>query len=60
MKHYLLDLVAVFAATFVVSIIVTLVWSLLVHRAASVDWESSFRFAILLGVILPWMETRRR
>jgi hypothetical protein len=23
------------------------------------DWETSFRFAILFAIILPWIETRR-
>jgi hypothetical protein len=53
------DSVTVFAATLIVSVIVTLLWNLIVHGASSIDWETSFRFAILFGIILPWIEIRR-
>jgi hypothetical protein len=29
------------------------------HRAWSIDWETSFRFAIVFSVILPWTGRRR-
>jgi hypothetical protein len=58
-KKLLVDFVTVFAVSLIVSIIVTLLWNLIVHGAGTIDWETSFRFAILLGIILPWMETRR-
>ncbi len=51
--------VTVFTVTLIVSVIVTLLWNLVVHGANSIDWETSFRFAILFGIILPWIETRR-
>jgi hypothetical protein len=49
----------VFAVSLIVSVIVTLLWNLIVHGASTIDWEASFRFAILFGIILPWIETRR-
>ena len=58
-KKLLVDFVTVFAVTLIVSVIVTLLWNLFVHGAGTVDWETSFRFAILFGIILPWIETRR-
>jgi hypothetical protein len=57
-RKLLLDFVTTFAVTLVVSIIVTLLWNVTVHGAGTVDWETSFRFAIILGIILPWLETR--
>jgi hypothetical protein len=51
--------VTVFAVSLIVSVIVTLLWNLIVHGAVTVDWETSFRFAILFGIILSWLETRR-
>jgi hypothetical protein len=59
-RRLLVDSVTVFAVTLIVSVIVTLLWNLVVHGASTVDWETSFRFAILFGIILPWLETRRR
>jgi hypothetical protein len=58
-KRVLVDFVTVFALTLVVSVIVTLFSNLIVHGASTIDWETSIRFAILLGIIVPWIETRR-
>lgn len=58
-KRLLIDFVTVFAVALVVSAIVTLLWNLIVHGASTIDWETSFRFSIILGIILTWMETRR-
>jgi hypothetical protein len=58
-KKLLVEVLTVSAATLVVSIIVTLLWNLVVHRTGTIDWETSCRFAIVLGIILPWIGTRR-
>jgi len=58
-KRLLVDFVTVFAATLIVSIVVTLLWNIIVHGTSTIDWETSFRFAILLSIILPWTEIRR-
>ena len=58
-KNLLVDFVTVFAVSLIISVVVTLLWNLIVHRASTIDWETSFRFAILFGIILPWIETRR-
>lgn len=58
-RRYLVDFVTVFAVTLIVCIIVTLLWNLIVHGASTIDWETSFRFALLFGIIFPWIETRR-
>ena len=58
-KRLLVDFVNVFAVSLIVSVIVTLLWNLIVHGASTIDWETSFRFAILFGIIVPWLETRR-
>ena len=58
-KKLLVEFVMVFTVTMVVSVIVGLLWNLIIHRASTLDWETSFRFAILLGIILPWMGARR-
>lgn len=55
----LVEAVSVFAVSLVVSAIVSVVWNLIVHRTSTIDWETSFRFAIVLGIILPWISSRR-
>ena len=58
-KKLLVDFVTVFAVTLIVSVVVTLLANLIVHGASTIDWEASFRFAILFGIILSWIGTRR-
>lgn len=54
----------IFVLVFVTSGLVSYIYSLIVHGAGVADWESSFRFAIILGVALPliekFKETKRR
>jgi hypothetical protein len=58
-RRVLVDFLNVFVLTLIVSVIVTLFSNLIVHGASTIDWETSIRFAILFGIILPWIETRR-
>ena len=58
-KKLVVDFVTVFAVTLIVCAIVTLLGNLIVHGASSIDWETSVRFAILFGIIVPWIEKRR-
>jgi hypothetical protein len=58
-KRLVVLAVTAFSATAIVCAVVTLLWNLTAHGAAIVDWETSFRFAIVLGIILPLMETQR-
>ena len=53
------NFVTVFAVTLIVAAIVTLLGNLVVHGASTIDWETSFRFAIVFGIIFSWIETRR-
>ena len=54
-----LEALTVFSVSLVISVVVSLLWSLVVHRTGAIDWETSFRFAILLGIIVPWIGARR-
>ena len=58
-KKLLADFITVFAVSLPVSAIVTLLWNFIVHGASTVDWEASFGFATLFGIILSWIGTRR-
>lgn len=56
-KKLLVEFVTVFTVTFVVSVVVNLLWHLSVHGASAVDWETSVRLAVIFGVLLTWLET---
>ena len=59
-KKIIIRFIPVFAIALLVCIGVTFLWSLVFHGVAIVDWETSFRFAILLGIILPIINSRKR
>ena len=63
-KQLLIEFSVVFAVTLVVSVAVTFLWNLVFSGAGAIDWETSFRFAIVLavtvGVVLPWMRAWER
>ncbi len=52
-KKLLISFVTIFGVTLVVAAIVTFLYSLTVHGAGTIDWETSFRLAIILGIVLP-------
>ena len=52
-KKFLIHFVITFALTLVFAAIVTYLWNLIVHGQSAVDWETSFRWAIILAIILP-------
>lgn len=57
-RELLIDFVTTFVLGLVVTAIVTFLWSLIFHGAGIVDWETSFRFAIIFGILFPWMRAR--
>jgi len=57
-KRIVVDSLAAFTVTLLTCAVVTLMWSLSHHRPGIIDWETSFRFAIVLGIILPWIAMR--
>lgn len=54
-KEFLINLVIMFTVTLVVAAIVTYLWNLIVHEVGSFDWETSFRLAIIFGIVFPFM-----
>ena len=59
LRRWVVDVVTVFSATLVVSMVVSVLWNLIAHKTTAIDWETSVRFAIVLGIIVPWVRTRR-
>jgi hypothetical protein len=55
-----LDVVITFAITLVVGVIITYLWNLARHGAGTVDWETSFPLAIILGIALPLVHALER
>jgi hypothetical protein len=57
-KKLAVEFVTVFAVALVTTAIVTFLWNLIGHGASIIDWETSFRFAIIFGIILTWVKSR--
>lgn len=58
LKKLIIDFVITFVVTLIVTAGVTYLWNLIFHRICSVEWETSFRFAIILGIIITWLKAR--
>ncbi len=53
-KPIIPDVILTFVITLVISAIVTLLWNLIIEKSgAFVDWKTSFRLAIIIGIVLP-------
>jgi len=48
----------VFAVIMVTAVLVAFLWNLIGHGKSDVDWESSFRFATIFGIVLTWVKSR--
>ena len=59
LKKTIIGFIRVLAISLLVTIGVTFLWNLVFHGTTKVDWETSFRFAILLGIILPIANSRK-
>jgi hypothetical protein len=57
-KKLVVEFVTVFAVALVTVAIVTFLWNIIGHGESSIDWETSFRFAIIFGIILTWVNSR--
>ena len=57
-KKLVIEFGTVFAVTLVTAALVTFLWNVVGHGTGIIDWESSFRFAIIFGIILTWAKSR--
>jgi len=55
----ILDFISVFALVFILSALVSYLYSLVIHSEGIVDWGTSVRLGIILGLILPWTISRK-
>jgi hypothetical protein len=57
-KKLVIEFATVFAVALVTAAMVTLLWNIIWHADSTVDWETSFLFAIMFGTILTWTKSR--
>jgi hypothetical protein len=57
-RKLVVEFASVFAVALVTTALVTLLWNIIGHRVGTIDWETSFRLAIILGIILTWAKAR--
>jgi H+/Cl- antiporter ClcA len=57
-KRLVIEFVSVFAVALVTVALVTFLWNLIGNGESIVDWETSFSFAIMFGIILTWTKSR--
>lgn len=57
-KKLVVEFATVFAVTLVTVALVTFLWNFIGHSQSAVDWETSFRFATIFGVVLTWVKSR--
>ena len=57
-KKLAVEFATVFAVALVTTAIVTFLWNIIGRGESIIDWETSFRFAIIFGIILTWVKSR--
>ena len=57
-KKLVVEFGTIFTVTFVTVALVTFLWNLIGYGESAVDWETSFRFATIFGIILTWVKFR--
>ena len=57
-KKLFVEFVTIFMLSLVATAVVTFLWNIIGHGTNAVDWELSFRFALILGIVLTWAKSR--
>lgn len=57
-KGLVVEFGTVFAVALVTGALVTFLWNIILHGESIIDWEISFLFAILFGIIQTWVKSR--
>jgi hypothetical protein len=57
-KKLVVEFVTVLVVALVTVTLVTFLWNIIEHEESTIDWETSFRFAIIFGIILTWVKSR--
>ncbi|PIW70151.1 MAG: hypothetical protein COW08_03375 [Ignavibacteriales bacterium CG12_big_fil_rev_8_21_14_0_65_30_8] len=59
-KQTALYFVNIFILVIIVSALVTYLYSLIVHKNVAANWDTSFQLAIIIGIILTWLNYQER
>ena len=60
LRRIAFDFIAIFCIALVVSIVVSFLYSLIVHGSGAVNWGFSFQIAIVFGIVFSWLNVRAR
>jgi hypothetical protein len=60
MKNVIVSFLTFFVLTFITASIVGLLYNLIAHGSSVVDWGTSIRLAIILGVVHAWSNNRKK
>jgi hypothetical protein len=55
-KSFAISFLVVGAIAFVVGLVVTYLYGLIAHGNAVLEWESSIRLALVLGIVIPLVQ----
>jgi hypothetical protein len=58
-KKLVVEFGTVFAVALATVALVTFLWNLIGHGESTIDWGTSFRLAIIFGIILTWVKPRQ-
>lgn len=58
-KKLIVEFVMEFAVTLVTTATVTLLWNIIRHGETAINWETSFRFALIFAVSLIWIKLQK-
>lgn len=57
-RRLAVDFVTMFAVALVTGAVVTFLWNFTGHQEGTVDWETTFTFAVMFGIVLTWAQSR--
>ncbi len=60
MKNAFIEFVITFIIVFVVTAAVTFLYNLIVHGKGAANWETATILAIILGLLMPWTNMRKK
>ena len=60
-KVYILTFLLVFGVVFVTNVVITVLWNYFIKSLGLIiDWETSFRLAILFGIVVTVIQTKNK
>ena len=57
-RQVLRDIAITTPITFIVTALVTYLYSMIVHEVGAVNWETAFQLAVIFGIVLPLTRSR--